>query len=204
MRDVDARAWQGRYLPHPLPPPSACAPTRPGATRWRATRPSTRRRPSTRPGRGPSRPPRTSASSSSCELITPSAASSTWTSRCASSWPRSNRSARERTRCGCNCRRPCARRPGRPWRPSAPSARDHRYAVSRPPPCVLRGLALGAALEKVLGEFDAEWVGLRHDGPVSRARRERREMEAWMKKPRLPRRSRALTAHPIVRYIGPR
>ena len=28
------------------------------------------------------------------------------------------------------------------------------------------------------------------------------EREAWTKKPRLPRRSRALTAYPVVRYIG--
>src|SRR6202035_5577599 len=28
------------------------------------------------------------------------------------------------------------------------------------------------------------------------------EREAWTKKPRLPRRARALTAHPVVRYIG--
>ena len=28
------------------------------------------------------------------------------------------------------------------------------------------------------------------------------EREAWTKKPRLPRRSRALTSHPVVRYIG--
>ena len=33
--------------------------------------------------------------------------------------------------------------------------------------------------------------------PVSDA-----EREAWTKKPRLPRRSRALTSHPVVRYIG--
>ena len=28
------------------------------------------------------------------------------------------------------------------------------------------------------------------------------EREAWPKKPRVPRRTRALTDHPIVRYIG--
>jgi uncharacterized protein YecE (DUF72 family) len=28
------------------------------------------------------------------------------------------------------------------------------------------------------------------------------EREAWTKKPRLPRRSRALTSYPVVRYIG--
>jgi uncharacterized protein YecE (DUF72 family) len=57
-------------------------------------------------------------------------------------------------------------------------------------------------LEKVLGEVGAEWVGfdttvLYADPPASDA-----EREAWRKKPRLPRRSRALTSYPIVRYIG--
>ena len=57
-------------------------------------------------------------------------------------------------------------------------------------------------LEEVLSEFGAEWVGfdttvLFASPPSSDA-----EKEAWMKKPRLPYRSRALTAHPMVRYIG--
>jgi uncharacterized protein YecE (DUF72 family) len=57
-------------------------------------------------------------------------------------------------------------------------------------------------LERVLGAADAEWVTfdttvLFESPPVSRA-----EREAWRNKPRLPRRSRALTSHPVVRYIG--
>jgi uncharacterized protein YecE (DUF72 family) len=57
-------------------------------------------------------------------------------------------------------------------------------------------------LEAVLGRVGAEWVSfdttVLFDGaPVSDA-----EREAWAKKPRVPRRSRALTAHPVVRYIG--
>jgi uncharacterized protein YecE (DUF72 family) len=60
----------------------------------------------------------------------------------------------------------------------------------------------GQQLERVLGEADAEWVAfdttvLFDDPPASDA-----EREAWTKKPRLPRRSRALTAYPVVRYIG--
>jgi uncharacterized protein YecE (DUF72 family) len=57
-------------------------------------------------------------------------------------------------------------------------------------------------LERTLGDVGAEWVTLDtsvlfESPPVTDA-----EREAWVKKPRLPRRSRALTSHPIVRYIG--
>jgi uncharacterized protein YecE (DUF72 family) len=57
-------------------------------------------------------------------------------------------------------------------------------------------------LEKALGEAGAEWLTfdttvLFERPPVSDA-----EREAWTKKPRLPRRPRALTCHPVVRYIG--
>ncbi len=80
--------------------------------------------------------------------------------------------------------------------------RDHRYAVEVRHRAFFEDSRWEQRLEKVLGEFGAEWVGfdttvLYASPPVSAA-----EKEAWMKKPRLPRRSRALTAHPIVRYIG--
>jgi uncharacterized protein YecE (DUF72 family) len=57
-------------------------------------------------------------------------------------------------------------------------------------------------LEKVLGDVGAEWVSvdttvLFERPPVSDA-----ERVAWASKPRLPCRSGALTAHPVVRYIG--
>ena len=57
-------------------------------------------------------------------------------------------------------------------------------------------------LARALGEAGAEWVTfdttvLFEGRPVSDA-----EREAWAKKPRLPRRSRALTSHPVVRYLG--
>ncbi|GAA0945460.1 DUF72 domain-containing protein [Nonomuraea longicatena] len=59
-----------------------------------------------------------------------------------------------------------------------------------------------ARLEHVLGAVGAEWVpfdtvALFQQPPTSDA-----EREAWTKKPRLPRRARALTGWPIVRYIG--
>lgn len=57
-------------------------------------------------------------------------------------------------------------------------------------------------LERALGAVGAEWLTfdtttLFEGSPVSAA-----EREAWTKKPRLPRRPRALTSHPVVRYIG--
>jgi uncharacterized protein YecE (DUF72 family) len=57
-------------------------------------------------------------------------------------------------------------------------------------------------LERALGEAGAEWVTfdttvLFGSPPVSDT-----EREAWRNKPRVPRRSRALTSHPVVRYIG--
>jgi uncharacterized protein YecE (DUF72 family) len=57
-------------------------------------------------------------------------------------------------------------------------------------------------LERVLGNVGAEWVTfdttvLFGSPPTSDG-----EREAWTKKPRMPRRSRALTSDPVVRYIG--
>ncbi len=57
-------------------------------------------------------------------------------------------------------------------------------------------------LERVLGYVGAEWVTfdttiLFGSPPVSDA-----EQEAWTRKPRLPRRTRALTSNPVVRYLG--
>jgi uncharacterized protein YecE (DUF72 family) len=57
-------------------------------------------------------------------------------------------------------------------------------------------------LEQTLGDVGAEWVTfdttvLFGSPPVTDA-----EREAWTKKPRVPRRSRALTSCPVVRYIG--
>jgi uncharacterized protein YecE (DUF72 family) len=57
-------------------------------------------------------------------------------------------------------------------------------------------------LERVLGSVGAEWVTfdttvLFGSPPVTDA-----EREAWRNKPRVPHRSRALTSHPVVRYLG--
>lgn len=75
----------------------------------------------------------------------------------------------------------------------------HRYAVE------VRHRAFfedGRDLERVLARAGAEWVPFDttvffRSRPTSDA-----ERDAWTKKPRVPRRSRALTDRPIVRYLG--
>ncbi len=57
-------------------------------------------------------------------------------------------------------------------------------------------------LERTLTDTDTEWVpfdttAFFQNPPTSEA-----EHDAWAKKPRLPRRTRALTDQPIVRYLG--
>ncbi|OLZ58693.1 DUF72 domain-containing protein [Amycolatopsis keratiniphila] len=59
-----------------------------------------------------------------------------------------------------------------------------------------------ALLETALADAGAEWVPFDTEvffasPPISEA-----EQDAWAKKPRLPRRTRALTDRPIVRYLG--
>ena len=80
--------------------------------------------------------------------------------------------------------------------------RTYRYAVEVRHRAFFEGSRWEQRLEEVLGGVGAEWVDfdttvLFESPPTSDA-----EREAWRKKPRLPRRSRALTAHPVVRYIG--
>jgi uncharacterized protein YecE (DUF72 family) len=57
-------------------------------------------------------------------------------------------------------------------------------------------------LERLLGEHGAEWVDLDTTVLYATPPATEDERAAWTKKPRLPRRMRALTAHPVVRYIG--
>jgi uncharacterized protein YecE (DUF72 family) len=80
--------------------------------------------------------------------------------------------------------------------------RDYRYGVEVRDRAFFEDPRTEQQLERVLGGTGAEWVTfdttvLFESPPVSDA-----EREAWTKKPRLPRRSRALTSHPVVRYIG--
>jgi uncharacterized protein YecE (DUF72 family) len=80
--------------------------------------------------------------------------------------------------------------------------RGHRYAVEVRHRAFFEDPRCERHLEKVLGDVGAEWVSfdttvLFERPPVSDA-----ERVAWASKPRLPRRTGALTAHPVVRYIG--
>jgi uncharacterized protein YecE (DUF72 family) len=80
--------------------------------------------------------------------------------------------------------------------------RDHRYCVEVRHRAFFEDPRSEQQLERILGSAGAEWVCfdttvLFQSPPASDA-----EREAWARKPRLPRRSRALTSHPVVRYIG--
>jgi uncharacterized protein YecE (DUF72 family) len=80
--------------------------------------------------------------------------------------------------------------------------REHRYCVEVRHRAFFEDLRSEQQLERALGEADAEWATfdtttLFGSPPTSDA-----EREAWTKKPRLPLRPRALTAQPVVRYIG--
>src|SRR5450756_542830 len=80
--------------------------------------------------------------------------------------------------------------------------REYRYCVEVRHRAFFADPRWEQELEKVLGASGAEWVTfdtttLFGSPPASDA-----EREAWTKKPRMPRRSRALTSHPVVRYIG--
>ncbi|GAA3446486.1 hypothetical protein Pve01_64770 [Planomonospora venezuelensis] len=78
----------------------------------------------------------------------------------------------------------------------------YRYAVEVRHRAFFDDARSAGLLERVLAGAGAEWIPfdtteLFRSPPDSDA-----EREAWAKKPRLPRRSRALTDRPIVRYIG--
>jgi uncharacterized protein YecE (DUF72 family) len=80
--------------------------------------------------------------------------------------------------------------------------REHRYCVEVRDRAFFDDPRSGQELERTLGYANAEWItfdttALFASPPTSAA-----EREAWAKKPRLPRRQRALTAQPMVRYIG--
>jgi uncharacterized protein YecE (DUF72 family) len=78
----------------------------------------------------------------------------------------------------------------------------HRYCVEVRHRAFFADPRSEQELERVLGSVGAEWVTfdttvLFGSPPVTDA-----EREAWRNKPRVPRRSRALTSYPVVRYLG--
>ncbi|NIK55531.1 DUF72 domain-containing protein [Kribbella shirazensis] len=79
---------------------------------------------------------------------------------------------------------------------------DHRYAVEVRHPAFFDDPRAATNLERVLARSDAEWIPFDTGTLFARRPTSFAERDAWMKKPRVARRTRALTGHPIVRYIG--
>jgi uncharacterized protein YecE (DUF72 family) len=80
--------------------------------------------------------------------------------------------------------------------------KGYRYAVEVRHPAFFEDPEVEQRLEQTLTDVDAEWVPfdtqvLYESPPMTAA-----EHDAWTKKPRVPRRTRALTRFPVVRYIG--
>jgi uncharacterized protein YecE (DUF72 family) len=78
----------------------------------------------------------------------------------------------------------------------------HRYCVEVRHRAFFADPRWEQQLERTLGDVGAEWVTfdttvLFGSPPVTAA-----EREAWRNKPRVPRRSKALTGYPVVRYLG--
>jgi uncharacterized protein YecE (DUF72 family) len=78
----------------------------------------------------------------------------------------------------------------------------YRYAVEVRHRAFFDEPQAAANLERVLARAAAEWIPFDTGTLFSRRPTSFAERDAWMKKPRVARRTRALTAHPIVRYIG--
>ncbi|NUR59701.1 MAG: DUF72 domain-containing protein [Catenulispora sp.] len=78
----------------------------------------------------------------------------------------------------------------------------YRYAVEVRHPAFFEDPASEQRLAKLLTEADAEWVPFDTTVLYATPPETDAEREAWTKKPRLPRRTHALTRFPIVRYCG--
>jgi uncharacterized protein YecE (DUF72 family) len=79
---------------------------------------------------------------------------------------------------------------------------DHRYAVEVRHPLFFTDLIEAGRLEETLATVSAEWVPFDTTVLFAEPPTTDTEREAWGRKPRVPRRSTALTDRPIVRYIG--
>jgi uncharacterized protein YecE (DUF72 family) len=80
--------------------------------------------------------------------------------------------------------------------------REYRYCVEVRDRAFFDDPRAEQELERVLAAAGAEWVPFDTTVLFGSPPRSAAEREAWTKKPRLPRRSRALTSQPIVRYLG--
>jgi uncharacterized protein YecE (DUF72 family) len=79
---------------------------------------------------------------------------------------------------------------------------DHRYAVEVRHPRFFDGGPPGRALARVLTDRGAEWITFDTTTLFAARPTSQAEREAWGSKPRLPRRTDALTDRPVVRYLG--
>ncbi|MFI5614535.1 DUF72 domain-containing protein [Amycolatopsis sp. NPDC051903] len=80
--------------------------------------------------------------------------------------------------------------------------REHRYAIEVRHRAFFENARAVQWLERVLGGIGAEWITFDTTVLFATPPRSEAEQEAWAKKPRMPRRLHALTANPVVRYIG--
>ncbi|GAA0575450.1 DUF72 domain-containing protein [Kribbella sandramycini] len=80
--------------------------------------------------------------------------------------------------------------------------REHRYAVEVRHRAFFDDPRAAAALEQLLLRAGAEWVPFDTLTLFGQPATSLAERDAWMKKPRVGRRTVALTGAPIVRYIG--
>ena len=80
--------------------------------------------------------------------------------------------------------------------------RDRRCCVEVRDPEFLTDQRAESDLERVLGATSAEWVPFDTTVLFAQSPRSEAEVEAQRKKPQTPRRTRALTDRPVVRYIG--
>lgn len=80
--------------------------------------------------------------------------------------------------------------------------RTHHYAVEVRHPSFFDDERSAILLEKVLARVEAEWVPFDTEVFFERPPTSDAERDAWGKKPRVARRSVALTDRPIVRYLG--
>lgn len=81
-------------------------------------------------------------------------------------------------------------------------SRSHRYAVEVRHPAFFADPGATALLEAVLVDADAEWVPFDTTAFFAGPPTSDAERDAWTKKPRTPLRTVALTDRPIVRYLG--
>ncbi|MEU6797348.1 DUF72 domain-containing protein [Nonomuraea wenchangensis] len=80
--------------------------------------------------------------------------------------------------------------------------RSYRCAVEVRHPAFFADARAERLLERVLDAAGAEWVPFDTTALFAAPPTSDAERDAWTKKPRVPRRTRALTGHPIVRYLG--